>query len=300
MRAGTAYLAALLGAVQSPHGSLVGGVKPSAAGHQRPLTAKTPHRIAVARPSKGERRHATGAAGLTDSGRIRHPCHQGGLGGIPRHFRSIVGVAAADHLLPGRGVGGKLHPVEAFVANGRATVDLRGGCRWSRSGGHRRRDGRGWRGCRRSRCWAGGVGALLDELMVVLDCGCCHGRHSSPITTSNSNTAATETPISLRVTEPTESLWPVAPTVLEGPGVTWGLRAAGAGVVGAATTRMACGATVSVKARAKSVQHANRSSGFLANAAASTGSSEASSGRRSARAGTGALRWRLMMTAGLE
>ena len=77
--------------------------------------------------------------------------------------------------------------------------------------------------------WAGGVGALLDELMVVLDCGCCHGRHSSPITTSNSNTAATETPISLRVTEPTESLWPVAPTVLEGPGVTWGLRAAGRG-----------------------------------------------------------------------
>ena len=129
------------------------------------------------------------------------------------------------------------------------------------------------------------VGALLDEVAVVLDCGCCHGRHSTPMTPSRSNTAATETPISLRVTELAESLWAVAPSVLDGVGVTWGLRAAGAGVVGAAATRGVCGAAVSVKARAKSVQDANRSSGFLANAAARTGSSEASSGRRSARAG---------------
>ena len=148
----------LLGAVQSPYGSLIGGVKPSAAGHQRPLTAKTPHRIAVARPSKGERRHATGAAGLTDSGRIRHPCHQGGLGGIPRHFRSIIGVAAADHLLPGRRVGGKLHPVVAFVTNGRASVDLRGACRWCCRDGHRRRDGRGW--CRKGSTYSSS--ALAD------------------------------------------------------------------------------------------------------------------------------------------
>jgi hypothetical protein len=72
------------------------------------------------------------------------------------------------------------------------------------------------------------------------------------------------------------------------------------GVVGAAATRRLCGAAVSVKARAKSAQHTKRSSGFLANAAARTGSSEVSSGRMSARAGTGALRWRLMTTAGLE
>ena len=54
------------------------------------------------------------------------------------------------------------------------------------------------------------VGALLDEMAVVLDCGCCHGRHSTPITPSSSSTAATETPISHRVTELAESLWAVS------------------------------------------------------------------------------------------
>lgn len=49
------------------------------------------------------------------------------------------------------------------------------------------------------------VGALLDEMTLVFDCGCCHGRHSTPITPSSSNTAATEMPISHRVTELAES-----------------------------------------------------------------------------------------------
>jgi hypothetical protein len=95
------------------------------------------------------------------------------------------------------------------------------------------------------------VGALLDEMTVASDCGCCRGRHSTPTTPSSSNTA-TETPISHRDTGPAEPLCAVALSVLDGKRVTWGLRAAEAGVVGAATTRMACGATVSVKARAKS------------------------------------------------
>jgi hypothetical protein len=60
------------------------------------------------------------------------------------------------------------------------------------------------------------VGAVLDELTVVLDCGCCHGRDSSPVTPSNISTAETETPISLRVAEPAESLWAVAPSVWRG------------------------------------------------------------------------------------
>lgn len=105
------------------------------------------------------------------------------------------------------------------------------------------------------------VGALLDEMAVVSDCGCCHGRHSTPIPPSSSNTAATETPISHRGTELAESLGAAAPSVSDGDGVTWALRAVGAGVVGAAATRKVCGAAVSVKARAKSVQHANRADG---------------------------------------
>ena len=128
------------------------------------------------------------------------------------------------------------------------------------------------------------VGALLDEMAVVLDGGCCHGRHGTPITPSSSSTA-TETTISHRVTELAESPWAVEPSVLDGDGAASGLRAAGAGLVGAPAACKVCGAAVSVMARAKSVQHANRSSGFLANAAARTGSSEAISGCTSASAG---------------
>ena len=71
-------------------------------------------------------------------------------------------------------------------------------------------------------------------------------------------------------------------------------------VVGAAGAGVADVAACSVKACAKSLQRGNRSLGFLARAAATTGSNAASSDRVSASAGGSVLRWRLMTTAGLE
>lgn len=53
----------------------------------------------------------------------------------------------------------------------------------------------------------GVVGALLDEITAVFDCGGCHGRHNTPITPSSSNTDATEIPISHRLMEVAESPW---------------------------------------------------------------------------------------------
>ena len=56
----------------------------------------------------------------------------------------------------------------------------------------------------------------------------------------------------------------------------------------------------SARARVKSEHRGKRSSGSFASALAKTGSRAASSGRVSAKAGGGELRWRLMTTAGLE
>ena len=110
-------------------------------------------------------------------------------------------------------------------------MNLSGACRWCCRDGHRRRGGADGAASVAFGIGVDVVGALLDEMTVASDCGCCRGRHSTPTTPSSSNTA-TETPIIHRDTGPAEPLCAVALSVLDGKRVTWGLRAAEAGVSG--------------------------------------------------------------------
>jgi hypothetical protein len=144
------------------------------------------------------------------------------------------------------------------------------------------------------------VGAAL-VVTVVLDCEGYPGRQARAIAAIKTATASAAAGISHRRRGAPRSA--CAPTCALADWIVAGadrLRAAGAGVVGATVGPSPCGTAVSVNACAKSMHRGKRSAGFLASAAASTGSSLASSARLAAREGGGTLRWRLMTTAGLE
>jgi hypothetical protein len=184
---------------------LGGGQYPLRVGGERRRQAH--YCVPVAGPARGELRYVARAA----QGAHRQPVFVAPPLADRQSRRElavpdVVGVAVADHLLAGHCPGPELHPVGALIPEPRSEVVVRLGITGivGRRGRLRRAEVRAGGGAAAVAVGVGVdvVGALLVEMTAVLDCGCCHGLQSiPPITPSSSNTAATEMPISHRVTE---------------------------------------------------------------------------------------------------